>query len=109
MGNVHLRGIIGVQNEIALAAKRVIATVEAVVDKLEAPANACVISAWVVTAIAHVPRGAKPDYADGYNERDNGFYRSWDAILRSREKFSAWMNQHIMSEYFKAKYGEPML
>lgn len=109
MGNVHLWGIIGVQKEIALAAKRVIVTVEEVVDKLEAPANACIIPAWVVTAIAHAPRGAKPSYAHGYYERDNGFYRSWDAISRSREKFSAWMNQHIMSENLEALYGESML
>ncbi len=109
MGNVHLWGIIGVQKEIALAAKRVIVTVEEVVDKLEAPANACVIPAWVVTAIAHVPRGAKPSYAHGYYERDNGFYRSWDAISRSREKFSEWMNEHIMSENFEALYGKSML
>jgi glutaconate CoA-transferase subunit A len=39
-GNVLLWGIIGVQKEAALAAKRVIVTVEEIVDSLDAPPNA---------------------------------------------------------------------
>ena len=38
-----------------------------------------------------------PLYAHGYYARDNAFYKSWDAIGRDREKFTAWMNRHVMS------------
>ncbi|MEM6776800.1 MAG: CoA-transferase, partial [Planctomycetota bacterium] len=81
-GNVYLWGIVGVQKECALAAKRVIVTVEEIVDDLNAPPNACVLPSWVVTAVCHVPQGASPSYAHGFYERDNEFYKEWDAISR---------------------------
>lgn len=96
-GNVHMWGIVGVQKEIALSAKRVIVTVEEVVDSLDAPPNACVLPACVVTSICEVPGGAAPSYAHGYYERDNQFYIAWDAISRSRETFRTWMDQNVTS------------
>ncbi|MGY0556727.1 CoA transferase subunit A [Lysobacter sp. A421] len=95
-GNVLLWGILGVQKEAALAAKKVIVTVEEIVDKLDAPANACILPRWVVSAVCHVPRGATPSYAHGYYERDNRFYLAWDPIARSREAFTAWIQRHIL-------------
>lgn len=95
-GNVHLWGIVGVQKEVALAAKRVIVTVEEIVDNLDAPPNACVLPSWVATAVCHVPGGAAPSYAHGYYERDNEFYKAWDTISRSRETFREWMDQNVM-------------
>jgi len=97
-GNVLLWGIVGVQKEAALAAKRVIVTVEEVVDELKAPPNACVLPAWVVTAVCPVPGGAYPSYALGYYERDNQFYKSWDEIARDRDVFTAWMRQHVLEK-----------
>lgn len=94
-GNVLLWGILGVQKEAALAAKKVIVTVEEIVEKLDAPANACILPRWVVDAVCHVPRGATPSYAHGYYERDNRFYLAWDPIARNRDAFSAWIQQHI--------------
>ena len=52
---------------------------------------------WVVTAVCEVPSGATPSYAHGYYERDNVFYRAWDRISRDREKFNAWIKQHILN------------
>ena len=95
-GNVLLWGILGVQKEAVLAAKRVIVTVEERVHSLEAPPNACILPSWVVTAICQVPQGAKPSYAHGYYERDNVFYRAWDKISRDRERFTAWVRQNIL-------------
>lgn len=95
-GNVLLWGILGVQKEAALAAKRVIVTVEEIKDDLEAWPNACVLPSWVVSAVALVPGGASPSYAHGFYERDNRFYRAWDAIARDRETFDAWIARHIL-------------
>jgi len=95
-GNVLLWGILGVQKEAALAAKKVIVTVEEIVDKLDAPANACILPKWVISAVCHVPRGATPSYAHGYYERDNRFYLAWDAIARNRDAFTAWIQRHIL-------------
>jgi glutaconate CoA-transferase subunit A len=95
-GNVLLWGIIGVQKEAALAAKRVIVTVEEVVADLNAWPNACVLPAWTLSAVCPVPGGAFPSYAQGYYERDNRFYKSWDAIARERETFQDWMRRYVM-------------
>ena len=97
-GNVLLWGILGVQKEAVLAARRAIVTVEEVVDHLGVdPAhNAVILPSWVISAVSHVPRGATPSYAHGYYERDNAFYKAWDAIARNRETFVAWVRKHIL-------------
>jgi glutaconate CoA-transferase subunit A len=95
-GNVMLWGITGVQKEAVLAARRSLVTVEELVDRLEPRPGSVVLPAWVVTAVAVVPGGAHPSYAAGYSRRDNGFYRSWDAISRDRDRFSAWMAEHVV-------------
>lgn len=94
-GNVLLWGILGVQKEAALAAKRCIVTVEEIVDDLKAPMNACVLPTWALSAVCVVPGGAHPSYAHGYYERDNRFYQAWDAIARDREAFTAWIDKYI--------------
>jgi glutaconate CoA-transferase subunit A len=103
-GNVLIYGIIGVQKEAALAAKKVIVTVEEIVDSLNAPVNACVLPAWVVSCVCHVPGAAHPSYAHGYYKRDNAFCKAWDGISRERETFLAWMNRHILSTADFAEY-----
>ncbi|KAA0577573.1 CoA transferase subunit A [Azospirillum sp. Sh1] len=95
-GNVLLWGILGVQKEAVLAARRSIVTVEEIVDDLEAPPNACVLPSWALSAVCPVPGGAYPSYAQGYSERDNRFYKAWDPIARSRDDFRAWMQRHVL-------------
>lgn len=95
-GNVQLWGILGVQKEAALSAKRVIVTVEEMVDQLDPHPGAIVLPGWVVTAVAHVPHGAHPSYAAGYSTRDNAFYAAWDSISRDRDTFATWMQQHVL-------------
>ncbi|HYZ16139.1 MAG TPA: CoA-transferase [Candidatus Acidoferrum sp.] len=95
-GNVYLWGIVGIQKEAALAAKHAIVTVEEVVDDLDAPMNAVVLPQWAIAAVAVVPRGAHPSYAHGYYARDNAFCKAWDEVSRERERFTAWMEQHVL-------------
>ncbi|OLF06222.1 3-oxoadipate--succinyl-CoA transferase subunit A [Actinophytocola xinjiangensis] len=90
-GNVQLWGLVGVQKEAVLAATRSLVTVEEIVDELEPRPDAVVLPSWVVTAVAVVPGGARPSYAQGYYERDNDAYRAWDAVSRSRERFTDWL------------------
>lgn len=94
-GNVLVEGIIGIQKEAVLAAKRSVVTVEEVVDDLGASINACVLPSWAITAIAEAPKGAKPSYALGYYDRDNAFYKEWDGIARDRDAFQAWLNDNV--------------
>jgi glutaconate CoA-transferase subunit A len=96
LGNVLIRGILGLQKEAVLAAKVSLVTVEEIVDELDADVNACLLPHWVVSAVCVVPRGAYPSYASGYYQRDNHFYHEWDAISRTREGFQDWIAQHVM-------------
>lgn len=89
-GNVMLWGISGVQKECVLASTRNIITVEEVVDEFEPRVNGVVLPSWVVDDICVVPGGAHPSYAEGYGDRDNAAYESWDAIGRDREAFNEW-------------------
>jgi glutaconate CoA-transferase, subunit A len=95
-GNVMLWGLSGVQKEAVLASKRAIATVEELVDRLEPRPHAVVLPSWVLTAVSVVPGGSWPSYADGYSVRDNEFYSAWDEISRDRDRFGAWMREHVM-------------
>ena len=95
-GNVAIHGIVGAQREAALAAQKLIVTVEEVVDTLPPAMNGIVLPHWVVTAVAHCPGGAYPSYVQDHYARDNGFYQRWDAIAREREGFLAWMKQNVL-------------
>src|SRR3954466_668366 len=92
-GNVPFSGLVGVQKEAVLAARRSLVTVEEVVDELDPRPDAVVIPRWAVTRVAVVPGGARPSYAHGYYERDNAYYRAWDAISRDRDRFRAWLEE----------------
>ncbi|HUI57217.1 MAG TPA: CoA-transferase [Bryobacteraceae bacterium] len=98
-GNVLLEGIVGVQKEAVLSAKRSLVTVEEVVDDLAVTSpNAVVLPSWTIAAIAVVPGGAHPSYAHGYYSRDNSFYVAWDDIAKDRETFAVWMRQHVLEQ-----------
>jgi len=95
-GNVLLRGIIGAAKEAALAAERLLITVEQQVARLEVDLNAVVLPSWLVTAASIVPGGAWPSYAHSCYPRDNRFYLAWDEISRERSSFAAWMDRHVL-------------
>lgn len=95
-GNVLLRGIVGAAKEAALAARRVLVTVEERVARLTADMNALILPAWLISAASIVPGGAYPSYAQGYYPRDNRFYLAWDEIARERAAFTAWMERHVL-------------
>jgi glutaconate CoA-transferase, subunit A len=97
-GNVLLEGIVGVQKQAVLAAKRAIVTVEERVDDLRAPGlNAVILPSWTISAICVVPGGAYPSYAHGYYRRANRFYIAWDDISRDRDTFAAWIRENVLN------------
>ncbi len=95
-GNVLMWGVVGVQKEAVLAARRAIVTVEEIVDRLDAPPNAAVLPSWVIEAVCEVKGGAFPSYAQGYYLRNNAFYKQWDRISRERDGFRAWIERHVL-------------
>ena len=95
-GNVAIEGIVGAQREAALAARRLVVTVEEIVDALPPAMNGVVLPHWLVSAVALCPGGAYPSYAHGYYARDNAFYQRWDASPGTRDAFFAWIDRHVM-------------
>jgi len=98
-GNVLFEGIVGVQKQAVLAAKRALVTVEEIVDDFgpRSP-NTVILPAWTVNVITCVPGGAHPSYAHGYYKRDNAYYKAWDPISRDRDTFLAWMKANVLEK-----------
>jgi glutaconate CoA-transferase, subunit A len=93
---VLMWGVVGVQKEALMAARRSIVTVEEIVNNLDAPPNAVVLPSWVVGSVCEVKGGAFPSYAQGYYQRNNAFYKKWDDIARERDTFQAWIDRHVL-------------
>lgn len=108
-GDVLIEGILGVQKEAVLAAKRAVVTVEEIVDDFgDVHPNACILPRWTISAVCHVPGGAHPSYAHGYYARDNASYLEWDRISADRETFRTWMQENVLQvgpEVFAARAG----
>ena len=94
-GNVAIDGIIGAAREAALAATKLLVTVEEIVEALPPAMNKVLLPHFTVTAVSHCPGGAWPSYAQGHYARDNEFYLRWDAIARDRAQFTAWIDRHV--------------
>jgi glutaconate CoA-transferase subunit A len=109
-GNVLVEGIIGIQKEAVLAAKRAVVTVEEVVDDFRGlHPNLTILPSWTINAISVVAGGAHPSYTHGYYARDNAAYIEWDEIAADRDRFREWMQKNVMeasAEAFAARVAE---
>ena len=96
-GNTQIWGIVGEQREVAFASKKVIVTVEEIVDEavIRSDPNRTLIPNFIVSAVCLVPHCAHPSYTQGYYDRDNKFYLEWDKISESRETVEAWLNEWV--------------
>ena len=105
-GNAHLWGIIGEQKEAAFAAKKVILTVEEIVDEavIRSDPNRTMIPGIVVSAVCRVPFACHPSYAQGYYDRDNAFYLAWDKISESADETKTWMREWVYSVKDRDEY-----
>jgi glutaconate CoA-transferase subunit A len=105
-GNVQAWGIVGVQREAALAARRVIAVVEELVDAsvIRDDPDRTLLPGTVVDAVCVEPFGAHPSFAQGYYDRDNAFYRDWDAISRDPARLAAWLEEWVIGLDGRAAY-----
>lgn len=96
-GDVLVEGIIGIQKEAVLAARRAVVTVEEVVeDFADLHPNLTILPNWTISAISVVPGGSHPSYTHGYFQRDNAAYLEWDVIAADRDRFRAWMQTNVM-------------
>lgn len=105
-GNTQLWGLLGVQKEVAFAAKHVIVVVEELVEEavIRADPNRTLIPGLIVDAVVHAPYGAHPSYVQGYYDRDNTFYLEWDKISRDHQQTRAWLDEWVYGVADSAEY-----
>jgi len=105
-GNVQMWGLLGCQKEAAFAAKRVIAVVEEIVptETIRADPNRTIVPGLIVNAVVHEPFGAHPSYVQGAYDRDNAFYREWDAISREAAATDEWLREWVYEVPDRAAY-----
>jgi glutaconate CoA-transferase subunit A len=96
-GNTQIWGLYGVQKEAAFASKRVIVSVEEVVDSsvIRSDPNRTMIPGIIVDAVVHEPFGAHPSFVQGGYDRDNAFYVEWDGISRDEESFEKYLDEWV--------------
>jgi glutaconate CoA-transferase, subunit A len=105
-GNTQIWGLLGVQQEAAFASQRVIVVVEELVDErvIRSDPNRTLIPATIVDAVVVEPWGAHPSYAQGYYDRDNGFYLGWEAISRDRAELAHYLDEFVYGVKTRAEY-----
>lgn len=104
-GNVQLWGVIGDTVDGALASRRIVVTVEEIVDRevIRSSPNQTMIPAHRVSAVAVVPWGSHPSYVEDYYTRDDDHFRDYDRSSRTaegtREFLNAWVYDVGRNEY----------
>lgn len=109
-GNTQMWGLLGMQKEVAFAAKTVIVVVEEIVeeDVIRSDPSRTLIPGLIVDAVVHEPYGAHPSYVQGLYDRDNEFYLSWDGISREQAQVEAWLDEWVYGVEDRAAYLEKL-
>jgi glutaconate CoA-transferase, subunit A len=109
-GNTQMWGLLGMQKEVAFAARHVVVVVEEIVDEavIRHDPNRTVIPGLVVDAVVHEPYGAHPSYVQGYYDRDNRFYLEWDEISRDQARTEAWLEEWVYGVADRKAYLEKL-
>lgn len=109
-GNAQIWGIIGEQKEAAFASQHVILTAEEIVDEaiIRSDPNRTLIPGFIVDAVCDVPYCAHPSYTQGYYDRDNPFYLSWDEVSKTRQGVQQYMDEWVYGVKDRAAYWEKL-
>ncbi|MGH7712919.1 MAG: CoA transferase subunit A [Gemmatimonadaceae bacterium] len=106
LGNSHVWGLVGTQQEAAFASQRVIVVVEELVDEsvIRQDPNRTIIPGLIVDAVVVEPWGAHPSYAQGFYDRDNEFYVEWEGISRDATRLASYLDEWVFGVQDRAEY-----
>lgn len=109
-GNTQMWGILGVQKEACFASKRVVVTVEEIVeeDVIQSDPNRTIIPGLIVDAVVEEPFGAHPSYVQGYYDRDNEFYIQWKKISREKQGMQRYLEEWVYGVENRDEYVEKL-
>lgn len=108
-GNVHIRRPLVLDERFAHASKRVVVTVERLVDCDEVTEAGVVIPAFLVDAVVEAPHGAHPTSCYPRYAYDHAHLREWVAAARSDQGVAAYLDRWVAGSeagYLQAVGGE---
>ena len=96
-GSAHAWGNLGISEEAALAARRVIICAEELVPAalIRSDPNRVLVPAFKVCAVVHEPGGAHPSPVQGHYNRDHAMYHEYHAASRILEGFNSWLDEWV--------------
>jgi glutaconate CoA-transferase subunit A len=91
-GGCHAWGNLGVMEDAAQAASRVIVVAEEIVsrDVISSDPNRVLTPPQKVCAVVHAPGGAHPSPVQGFWGRDHEFYKEYHAATKTLAGFDEW-------------------
>ncbi len=97
-GNAHVWGNLGVTQDAAMAARKVVLTCEEIVphEVILSDPNRTLVPGFLVAAVCCVPLGSHPSPTQGYSRRDDRFYFDYHAQSRERAGFDEWLDQWVL-------------
>jgi len=109
-GNLQVWGVIGDIREAAFASRRVIATVEEIVDEtvIRSDPNRTIVPGFLVSSLVHCPFGAHPSFAQGYYDRDNRAYAEWARISRDETEVADYLREWVYDVPDRTAYLEKL-
>lgn len=98
-GNAHVWGNLGVTQDAAMAAGKVVLTCEEIVshDAILSDPNRTLIPGFLVAAVVHLPFGSHPSPTQGYSRRDDACYFDYHRQSRDREGFLEWLDTWVVN------------
>lgn len=109
-GRAHAWGPLGVAEEAALAARRVILSCEELVGSevtLSDP-NRVLVPETKVVAVVHEPGGAHPAPVQGYWRRDHRAHRDYAERSRTANGFTEWLQEWVLEVPDRAHYMQKL-
>jgi glutaconate CoA-transferase subunit A len=58
--------------------------------------------------VCHVPFCSHPSYTQGYYDRDNNFYLTWDEISKTRAGVQAYLDEWVLGVKDRMEYWEKL-
>ncbi len=111
-GNAHIWGSLGVTQEAALAADRVLILADEIVapEVIASDPSRVLFPGFRVSAVCHIPGASHPSPLTGCWKRDNDFFHDYHEVSRDPDGFQNWLAEWVTGPKdhaaYRAKLGE---